>query len=188
MFLNKRVKNYSKYVVAKLGDTSRYTHTLDVLKIATDISVSLNVDVEKTQIAALFHDYTKYLTKEEHLNIIGDKINLDKNDEYLMHGYSSSILIKHEFGINDSDILEAIKYHTTGKKDLCLLGKIIFIADYASHDYDTCIEVRKLLYTDFDKAMRLCLEYMVNYIKDNNLVIHKDLLDMYNEYINVSRN
>ncbi len=182
MLLKNSVEKYNEIVKKQLGDSDRYKHTLEVLKISTELAEKLKVDIEKTQIAALFHDYTKYLTKQEHLDIINGKIELDLNDEYLMHGYSSSILIEDEFNIRDSDIIDAIKYHTTGKRNLCLIGKIIFIADYASHNHDTCVEVRNLLNIDFDKAMRLCLEFMVNYIQGNNLVIHKDLLDMYNEY------
>ncbi len=183
MFLNNKINDYNDIVKEQLGDSDRYKHTLEVLKISTDIAKQLDVDVEKTQIAALFHDYTKNLTKQEHLDIICNRIVINKNDEYLMHGYSSSILVQDKFNITDIDIVEAIRYHTTGKNNLGLLGKIVFIADYASHNHDSCKEVRKLLYTDFDNAMKLCLEYMVNYIKKNNFGIHKDLLDMYNEYL-----
>ncbi len=182
MFLNNKIKKYNDIVKEQLGDSNRYNHTIEVLKISTDIAQQLSVDVEKAQIAALFHDYTKFLSIEEHLGIIGDRMKIRHNDEYLMHGYSSSILIQDRFNIVDNDIIEAVKYHTTGKRNLSVLGKIIFIADYASHNHDSCIEVRKLLYNDFDKAMRLCLEYMVKYIKENNLDIHKDLEEMYNEY------
>ncbi len=182
MFLNDSIEKYNIIVRDKLGDSNRYNHTLEVLKIATDLAIMLDVDVEKVQIAALFHDFTKYLTKEEHLNIINDRIELNHSDEYLMHGYSSSLLVQDEYGIGDTEIIDAIRYHTSGKKNLGIIGKIIFIADYASHNYDRCIEVRELLCKDFDKAMKLCLKYMVEYIKENNFYIHKDLEDMYNEY------
>ncbi len=183
MFLNSKIEEYNKIVREQLGDSNRYHHTIEVLRISTKLAKQLNVDVEKVQIAALFHDYTKFFTKEEHLKIICNKIEISNDDVYLMHGYSSSILVQDKLGIDDSEIIEAIKYHTTGKKGLSLLGKIIFIADYASHNHDSCIEVRELLYTDFDKSMKLCLKYMVEYIHQNNLVIHDDLQEMYNEYL-----
>lgn len=86
-----------------------------------------------------------------------------------------SYIAKYEFGINDKDIINAIKYHTTGKEDMNLIEKIIYIADLIEEDRDfPGVEVlRDLVYNkQLDKALLISFNNTIKLVIDNNQLIH----------------
>ena len=97
-------------------------------------------DKEKANIAGIGHDCAKYLNKDEvkyyvdKYKIVLDEI--EKDNLALSHSLIGSYIAKYEFGINDKDIINAIKYHTTGKEDMDIIEKIIYIADLIEEDRD----------------------------------------------------
>ena len=89
------------------------------------------------------------------------------------------------FGIRDDDVLNAIRYHTTGRKNMSLLEKIVYLADYisAERDYKDVDVMRKLCDESMDEAVLYALEFGIPDLVRRGSVIHPDSLDLYNEAV-----
>ena len=150
----------------KYSGSKRLTHILGVAELAKELAIKFNLDENKAYIAGLLHDYYKYETTEEMLEVINDKIVEEKfkTAPQLYHAYASSVAANIEFGIRDEEILNAIKYHVYGRKNMTLMEKILVISDFAesSRPYPRCKEVRQILEDGhFDLAMYLCIKYTI---------------------------
>jgi len=120
-------------VAAQLSDY-RFQHVLRVRDYALKLAKQYGVSPEKAEIAALVHDYAKERADEDFLAVIQAK-NLDPDlvnwGNYIWHGVVGAEMIRDELGIDDPDILTAVRQHTTGSgADMSLLSQIIFMADY----------------------------------------------------------
>ena len=130
----------------------RYIHTMGVVKEAKKLAERYDADIEKASYAALLHDCAKDYPKDMKLRFCKEyHIPVDdvmaKNID-LVHQFLGAEVAKREYLVEDEEILNAIKYHTTGKPDMTLLEKIIFIADYIEEGrkkFDTLDEAENLL-------------------------------------------
>ena len=120
-----------------MGDY-RFTHSCNVAEEAVILARLYGADAEKAYVAGILHDITKEISKEEQLQIIADGgiilDNVQKNAPKLWHAVSGSAYVRLRLGIEDEDILNAIRYHTTGRANMSLLEKIIYTADYTSKE------------------------------------------------------
>ena len=157
----------------------RYIHTMGVVKEAKKLAERYGADIEKASYAALLHDCAKDYPKDMKLRFCKEyHIPVDdvmaKNID-LVHQFLGAEVAKREYLVEDEEILNAIKYHTTGKPDMTLLEKIIFIADYIEEGrkkFDTLDEARKLAYEDINKAMAFILKNTIEYVKEKNKPLH----------------
>jgi len=178
-----------KKVKEKLPER-RYKHSLNVANCAVKLSELYGYDKEKAYIAGITHDCAKYLNKEEVKYYVDKyKIVLDeveKDNLALSHSLIGSYIAKYEFKINDEDIINAIKYHTTGKEDMSLIEKIIYIADSIEEDRDFpgVEELRILVYNkELDKALFTSFNNTIKFVIDNNQVIHNRTVNARNYLI-----
>ena len=122
--------DYKAIIRALMGDY-RFDHSVNVAAEAVELAKLYGEDEEKAYTAGILHDITKEIPKDEQLKIIADGgILLDdvqKNAPKLWHSISGSVYIQTELGITDSDIINAVRYHTTGRANMSLLEKIIYI-------------------------------------------------------------
>lgn len=157
----------------------RLKHSRNVSKCALKLSEIYNCDKEKAEIAGLIHDCAKYFNDEQVENCI-KKFNieldpLEKNNIALSHSVIGSYVAKEVFNIEDEEIINAIKYHTTGREDMSLLEKIIYIADLIEEDrnFPKVEEIRKLTYEgELDKAMILSFNNTIKFVIEKNQLIH----------------
>lgn len=161
------VNEIENAVKEKYQNSKRLEHILGVARLAKELAIKFNLNPEKAYIAGLLHDYCKYETIEEMINIIADEqiILKFKDAPQIYHAYASSVMAREKFMINDLEILDAIKYHVYGRLNMSLFEKILVIADFAedSRTYDRCKEVRKILDEgNFDLAMYLCIKYTID--------------------------
>lgn len=167
----------------------RYKHTLGVVDEAVKLANIYKVDEQKARVAALLHDCAKdypndmkkRLCKEFHIPL--DDIIKSQID--LAHPFLGAKIAKIEYGVEDGEILEAIRYHTTGKKGMSMLDKIIFIADYIEPNrkpFKELEEIRHLAYTDIDRAIKLGLETTIEYTKEKNQKLHPLTLEALEDY------
>lgn len=180
--INDKVKN--------MLPEKRYRHSLNVANCAVKLSEIYGCDKEKAYVAGITHDCAKYLNKEEvkyyidKYKIILD--DLEKESLALSHSLIGSYIAKYEFGINDEDIINAIKYHTTGKEDMNLIEKIIYIADLIEEDRDFpgVEELRNLVYSkELDKALIISFDNTIKFVIDNNQLIHNRTVNARNYLI-----
>ena len=148
----------------------RYKHSLNVADCAVKLSEIYGCDKEKAYIAGIAHDCAKCLNKDEvkyyvdKYKIVLDEI--EKDNLALSHSLIGSYIAKYEFGINDKDIINAIKYHTTGKEDMDIIEKIIYIADMIepSRVFTGVEEIRSKTLEDLDKGVLLGIDHTINYL------------------------
>lgn len=117
--------------VSKLQNEKRYRHTLGVIATAKQLASVYHIDASKCELAALLHDVTKQLDIEAqgpYLKQIDDQFVKDSLP--LWHSFTGSIYARDVLGITDTDVLDAIKYHTVGKADASSLSQVIYLADY----------------------------------------------------------
>ena len=122
----------AKALVKSRLSEKRYKHTINVKKMAVKLAKRYGADEEKAALAALLHDSAKELPKAEMLQIFADNAIIAKNAAKrpapVWHGYAASILCQTQWGVTDPEILSAIECHTTGKQNMSLLDKIIYMA------------------------------------------------------------
>lgn len=149
-FINEQLKK-------TIGDRL-YRHCTNVMNTSAELAKQYNVPIEKAKIAGLLHDCGKLLNKD-----IGD----------LEHASLGVEIASQSYGIEDKEILDAIFYHTTGRENMTMLEKIVYLADKIEPDrnYENVDKIRELAYNDIDKAIIMSLENTLNYLKSINVVI-----------------
>lgn len=168
-------------LIHKIG-LDRYNHSLRVIEIAIELAKIYGEDIEKTKTAALLHDCGKYLDKISLLkkandfDIILDSV-MEANIE-LIHGPLGSRIAEVEYGIDNKEILDAIYYHTTGRENMTLLDKIIYIADYIepSRTFHGIEEIRRLAYVDIDKSILKALDTTILFLINKDKLIHRNTI------------
>ena len=165
----------------------RYNHSLCVADEAVRLARLYGADEDKCYLAGLLHDVTKNLPEEDHLKIFetfGIMLSaVEKNAEKLWHAISGTAYIKNFLKIEDEDILDAVRYHTTGKADMPLITKVLFLADFTSadRDYEDVDVIRKLVDEDYNKAIIYSLKYTINELVEGSNPIHPDTIAAFNE-------
>lgn len=167
----------------------RYQHTLGVIKAALDLSRRYQVDQEKAKIAALTHDCAKMKSGEELLKIAKENnIEVDevtKAQPSLLHGPVGSVIAKKDFEIDDSNILNAIEYHTTGRANMSTLEKIIYLADYIEEGrrFPGVEKLRKLARENLDDVLLLAFNNSIQYIIKQGKLIHPNTIQARNDIL-----
>ena len=176
------------YIKEKLPN-KRYEHVLGVKASAVKLAERYGEDMEKAAIAALIHDCAKKM-KDEELIAIVEKAGyspdwVEEISPQLLHGMAAAIIAKDQMDVEDTDILDAVTYHTTGRAEMSLLEKIIYIADYIepSRDFPGVKELRKTAFEDLDKAMLMSLENTIKYIIEKKQLLHTNTVDARNSLL-----
>ena len=171
-----------------MGDY-RFTHSVNVADEAVALAKIYGCDEELAYTAGILHDVTKEFPKDEQLQIIADGgIILDsvqKNAPKLWHSISGSVYVSDFLGIKNNDIINAVRYHTTGRAGMSLIEKIIYIADFVSaeRDYSDVNVMRALSVQSLESAMLYALRYTIPDLIRKGQTVHKDSLELYNELI-----
>ncbi|KHF41930.1 bis(5'-nucleosyl)-tetraphosphatase (symmetrical) YqeK [Halalkalibacter okhensis] len=170
----------------------RFSHTLGVVETSVDLANRYGADPEKAELAAIFHDYAKFRDKEEMKKIVQEKLVdksfLDYGDE-LLHAPCGAYFVKDEVGIDDQEILDAIYYHTTGRPNMTLLEKVIFLADYIEpgRRFNGVNEVRELAKVSLDNAIIQALENTIGFLMKRRHRVYPGTLATYNQLINTKK-
>ncbi len=159
----------------------RIAHVMCCEQEAVKLAKRWGADVEKAAEAAILHDITKKLEMDEQLllcreyGIINDEV--ENVSLKLLHAKTGAEIAKARFGA-EGDVYEAIRWHTTGKGNMSLLEKIIYMADYieATRDFEGVEKLRALAYEDLDKAMVLGFEMSLEDIRSYGAEPHKNTL------------
>lgn len=178
-------KDYKAVIRGLMGDY-RYEHSVNVAKEAAELARLYGEDEEKAYTAGILHDITKEIPKDEQLKIISDGgIILDdvqKKAPKLWHSISGSVYVQTKLGITDEDIINAIRYHTTGRANMSLLEKIIYIADYTAEgrEYNGVEIMREKSRVSLEEAMIFSFQYTFENLSSKEIAIHPDEVFAYN--------
>jgi predicted HD superfamily hydrolase involved in NAD metabolism len=138
----------------------RFVHTLAVAGTAASLAMCYGADIEEAEIAGLLHDCAKCLDVRK-MQRLCEKAGLEispyeRSSGSLLHSKAGSVLAAEKYGVTDPDLLNAIRYHTTGRPGMSLLEKIIFVADYIEPGRFSAKNlplVRKMAFADIDEAL-----------------------------------
>lgn len=169
----------------------RYEHSMGVEYTAACLAMTYGADVMAARTAGLLHDCAKCIPTDEKLKR-AKKYKLPINQsEYgnpdLLHGKLGAYYAKAKYGIEDGDILSAITWHTTGRPDMSLLDKIIFVADYIEPNRKMIFElpeIRKEAFTDIDICVKHILKNTLEYLDGKTIVIDEMTKKTYDFYRN----
>jgi predicted HD superfamily hydrolase involved in NAD metabolism len=167
----------------------RYTHSINVMETAGKLAEKYGIDMEKAALAGLLHDCARDIKGEKVFELcdeFGIKVDyIGIKQPELLHGAIGSKLAVTEYGIDDTEILDAICYHTTGCENMSLLSKIVFMADYIEpgRTFPGANDARKLAYKDIDSAMVMALDKTIKYVIDRGALIHPNTVNARNSII-----
>lgn len=169
---------YMKKKVGQMLNDDRYQHTIGVMNTAMELAQQYNESSIKAQIAGLLHDYAKGFSNCEKLELC-EKYGIDISDEErknpgLLHAKLGAYLAKSEYGIQDCEILDAIRWHTTGRPEMTKLDKIIYVADYIEPNRDKAPnldEIRRLAQQDLEQCLYEILKASLEYLTSRKEVI-----------------
>lgn len=165
----------------------RYIHTIGVMETAIKLAEKYGGDVKKAETAAIFHDYAKFRPKDEMKQIIVEQ-NMDPQlllfHSELWHAPVGAFLVEQEVGIKDKEILDAIRYHTSGRPEMGKLEKIVYLADYMEPGriFPGVDEVRELAEVDFERAFLQAIKNTIMFLIKNNRAVFPLSFETYNSY------
>ena len=163
----------------------RYTHTLGCEKAAMWLGEKYGEDPKKCSLAAVLHDITKRLSREEQLYLC-DKYGIipcdvEKIEWKMLHGRTAAAIARDVYKIPE-DVAHAIEYHTTGCEHMTTLDKIVYLADFIeeTRDFKGVEPARALAKKDIDKALLYCFDFSLSDLIERGKLIHKDTMQARN--------
>ncbi|MBB4825788.1 putative HD superfamily hydrolase involved in NAD metabolism [Sporosarcina luteola] len=177
-----------KREVDKRLPSKRAAHVFRVTETAAALADLYSIEVEKAEIAALCHDIAKAMDREQ-LQTILEENGMDRRylsfHHELWHAPAGAIIAKKEFGITDEDVLHAIMYHTTGRKGMSDLEKVIYIADLIEpgRDFPGVEDLRLIAQISLEDAMKASISHTLQYLIGQQVAIHPDSVECYNDHV-----
>ena len=175
---------YQRYILNHLPE-KRVIHTANVVICALKKAKELGLDYEKVRIAATLHDCAKYDDYRDYKDF-----ELPKDvPPPVVHAFLGAFVAEKVLGIKDAEILDAIKYHTSGKAEMSTLSKLIFVADMIEkgRSYDGVDILREKYEKDFESCFRLCLKEEVQHLLNKKQYIYAETLNAYDYYVKDKR-
>jgi nicotinate-nucleotide adenylyltransferase len=159
----------------KVLKKDRFDHTLGVAYTAANMAFVFDEDIEKAVIAGMLHDCAKCIPHSEQIEICKkygvELTDIEMRNKKLIHAKAGMCLARHKYDIDDPYILDAIRYHTTGRPDMTKLDKIIFTADFIEPNRKMLKDmdiIRKEALSDLDRAVYHILKNSLDYLGDQD--------------------
>lgn len=166
----------------------RYTHSLNVAAECRKLAEKYGEDMDKAYFAGLLHDICKELPENEQRALVLESgytvCREEMETRSLLHGIAGAYYVKKEFGVEDIDILNSIRFHTVGRGGMSRLEEIVYIGDLVSaeRDYKDVDKMRRLAYTDINAAMLEAFAFSMKSVIKKGGVIPICTVEGYNFY------
>ena len=149
-------------------DAKRLVHSKNTALVALSLNRNFcpKIDEDKVLLAGLLHDVGKMYDKTELPKNIKNAIPSDSIGTPVQHQFVSAEIVKNDFHISDEDVLNAIRFHTTGRENMSQFEKLIYVSDLISYErnFQGVESLRKAVYNDFEKGFITCLTYSRDYV------------------------
>ena len=172
----------------------RYEHTLGVAYTAAALAMCYGEDILKAELAGILHDVAKAKKSSELKDDMKEYIDPYTDGDYvaliadkapqILHAIYAPYLAKKDYKIEDKDILSAIRWHTTGKKDMTMLEKIVFVADYIEPNRKKLPDldrIRTLSFHDISEAVKVIAKSTIEYLGSQGMYIDKFTYELSDE-------
>ena len=177
---------YTEHIRGLLSE-DRFQHSVNVSHQAVKLAQIYGCDIHQAELAGLLHDVMKDVGKKEQLALMekyGVQLSeIEQNAPKLWHAIAGAVYVQKVLNIENEDVLNAIRYHTTGRAGMSLLEKIIYIADCTSEErnYKGVERIRKLAVSDLDEVMVEALVDSLEKRLADHTPMHPDTVEAYNE-------
>jgi predicted HD superfamily hydrolase involved in NAD metabolism len=188
-------KNTEKQIFDHLSENLRpekLKHSYNVAMLAAELASKHASNTVKARTAGLLHDCAKFMTNEKVIDFLKRHSktfkyfkDIIKFSPSLLHSFAGKIVAEEKFKIKDRNILNAIKNHTLGRKNMSTIEKIIFVADYISYDrkWKYVKRIRNLAKNDLNKAFFEVLTKKIEHIIDKGMWLCPQIVDTWNWYV-----
>ena len=180
-----------KELIAKVKEQvseKRFKHILGVEQAALELARANDYELEKASVAALVHDYAKERSDSEFKALIvqtGLEQDLLNWNNFIWHGVVGAEIIKKELKITDEEILNAVRRHTVGAKEMTMLDQIVYVADYIEpgRDFPGVDQARQLAAESLRAAVEFETKHTLLYLMNNDKTIYPAAIFTYNAYV-----
>ena len=180
-----------KSVLKSRMNEHRYAHSLNVAERAVFLAEKYGADKEKAEFAGLIHDVCKGIPNEEQLAIIKNAgVELDEDtlkSPALWHSIAGAVYSEHELCVTDEDVLNAVRYHTSGRGNMSILEKVVYMADLTSSErnYPDAEYTRNLTDYSLDEGIAYGVRWIAGDLERRGFPKGKDTEALLEEYKNV---
>jgi predicted HD superfamily hydrolase involved in NAD metabolism len=186
---------YTKYSIDEIKEKlknslnyERYIHSLGTMEKAMELAEKFGCDVEKAQIAGLLHDCAKCLTNEELQSYEKEFFECEKLSYKTWHAPVGAKIAQKEFGVDDEEIISAIRFHTIGRVNMTAFEKIIFLADKIetrTRETDFREKIEDDLYknNNLDEGMLKSFKLTIKSLLKRKLPICFQTIEVYNDLL-----
>ncbi|KIX90168.1 HAD family hydrolase [Staphylococcus microti] len=182
-------KQFAIELVEQKLPKKRFKHSLRVAETAVKLAEIYEGDKEKAELAGILHDFCKY----DDLSYLYQQVTKYKLDSDLLsygseilHGPICAVIMEHQYGVSDEEVLQAIHYHTTGRKNMSKTEKLVFIADYIEPKRETpgVDEIRDLVYNGggLDRTIYEISKRTVLHLVSKDVSVYQPTIDCLNYY------
>ena len=151
----------------------RYEHTIGVMYTAEALAMRYGVDMTKAAVAGLLHDCAKCIPNQQKIKLCKrheiEITELERKNPSLLHAKLGAYMAHKVYGVSDPEIINAIRWHTTGKPDMTMLDIIIYMADYIEPNRDKAPnlkKIRKICFENIEEALYEVLKSTLDYLED----------------------
>lgn len=168
--------------------TARFEHTIRVHDTAVRMATQRGINIDKVRVAAILHDYCKFWSKDQLAKWIQDhKLPADLFDYHhaLWHAPVGAEVAAVLFGIDDEEILQAIRYHTTGRPRMSPVEKVIFVADLIEpgRQFPKVEILREYAEQDLDLAVLKALDSTICFLIEKGQKVYPLTMLARNDYL-----
>ncbi len=180
-----KIKEYAKTVLSE----KRFVHTVNVAEEAKRLAAIWGADTDRAYLAGMIHDIAKEVPKDMALETLAEygynPDETEKQNSELLHGKLAAYIAEDMFGIDDSEVLSAVAYHTTGRPEMSLLEKIIYVADFTEpgRTYPEAGKIRALAGENLDSAVLCQTDMVIKFIIDKGRPLHIDTVNTRNYFL-----
>jgi predicted HD superfamily hydrolase involved in NAD metabolism len=156
----------------------RWQHTLGVMETAVRLAKQYGADPQKADLAAILHDYCKFWPVEKQAEVIRSNPSLPQDlldyDKELWHAHAGAFIARTDFGVADEEVLDAIRYHTSGRENMTLLDKVVCLADYIEpgRDFPGVHNIREIAEHSLEKALIAGFDSTISFLLEKGKRIY----------------
>lgn len=184
--------DYLAYVQQRMPN-KRYVHTLGVEETAKKLAAHYGENVAHAETAAILHDVAKYADVAWMEQIVRD-YGLDARligwGSELLHGPVGAWVAEHELDVTHEDVLNAMRYHTTGRANMSNLEKIIYVADMLepNRQFPGVDDLRQMMYDGLNEVFEACVKHTLIHLISSGIAVFPQSIECYNDIMSSERN